>query len=113
MTCFRLKKDQVVDASTLLKWRTEHLDGDDVFAPEFLQQIIFVGVHSEDIHLESDTGKLFEDWHTLEIRYAPHLEVGNGPYCIYRGLLRSVWRVYDDRQLAFVQAIWPSPDGDG
>ena len=113
MTCLRLKKDQVVDASTLLKWRTEHLDGDDVFAPEFLQEIIFGGVEYGDVHLESDAKRLFEDWQTLKIRYVPHLDVGYGSYCIYRGLLHSVWRVYEDRQLAFVQAIWPSPDDDG
>ena len=109
----RLKKDQVIDASTLLKWRTDQLDGDDVFAPEFLQEMIFGGVQSEDLHLESDTEQVFEDWKTLKIRYVPHLDVGDGPYHVYRGLLHSVWRVYEDPQLAFVQATWPSTDDDG
>ena len=113
MTCLHLEKSQVIDASTLLNWRTDHLDGDDVFAPEFLREIIFVGVQFEDIHLENDTEILFEDWQTLTLRYVPHLDIGNGPYCIYRGLRHSVRRVYEDRQLAFVQAIWPSPDVDG
>ena len=112
MTCFRLKKDQAIDASTLLTWRTDYLDKDDVFAPEFLQEIIFGGVRFEDIHLDSDTKNLFEDWQTLKINYMPSLDVGNGPYYIHRGLLHSVWRVYGDRQLAFVQAMWPSTDDD-
>ena len=113
MTYFRLRKDQTIDASDLLRWRSEHLDEDDVFAPEFLQEIVFGGVNSEDIHLESDTEKLFEDWRTLKIRYLPHLDISDGPYYIHKRLLHSVWRVYGDRQLAFVQATWPSTDDDG
>ncbi len=113
MTCLRLENNQTVNASTLLTWRTNHLDKDDVFTPEFLHEIIFCGVQSEDVHLESDTGELFEDWQTLKIRYVPHLDVGNGPYYINNGILHSVWRVYEDRQLAFVQATWPSTDHDG
>ena len=113
MTCLRLKKDQTIDASTLLTWRTNHLDGDDVFAPDFLHEIIFGGVQFEDVHLDSDTEKLFEDWQTLRIRYVPHLDVVSGPYYIHRGLLYSAWRVYEDRQLAFVQATWPSTNDDG
>lgn len=109
----RLKKGQVIDASTLLKWRTNQLDGDDVFAPEFLQEIIFGGVQAGDVHLDGDTEKLFEDWQTLKIRYVPHFDIGDGPYYIHRGLLHSVWRVYEDRQLAFVQAMWPSTNDDG
>ena len=113
MTCLRLQKDQTIDASTLLTWRTDQLDRDDVFAPEFLQQTDFCGVQSQDVYLEIDTERLFKDWQTSRIRYAPHLDVGNGPYYISRGTLHSVWRVYEDRQLAFVQAIWPSTDNDG
>lgn len=113
VTCLRLQKDQTIDASTLLTWRTNQLDDDDVFAPEFLRQIIFCGVQSETVHLESDTEEVFEDWKTLDYRYVRYLDVDNGPYYIHRGDLHSIWRLYEDRQLAFVQAIWPSTDYDG
>ena len=76
VTCLRLQKDQTMDASILLTWRNDQLDKDDVFAPEFLQQIIFCGVQSEDFYLEMDTERLFKDWQTLRISYAPYLDVG-------------------------------------
>ena len=113
MTCFRPLNDQPIDANTLLAWRTDHLDEDDVFAPEFLEEIIFCGFHSRNLHLESDVKYVFRDWHTSRVRNVPYLCVDTGPYYISNSVLHSVWRVYEDRQLAFVQAIWPSTDNDG
>ena len=61
-----LKKGQVIDASTLLKLRTDHLDGDDVFAPEFPREIILVGVqYRGSLTSRAIPKELFEDWQTL------------------------------------------------
>ena len=79
VTCLRLQKDQTIDASTRLTWRTNQLDGYDVFVPEFFQEIVVCGVQSKDVYLESDTERLFKEWQTSRIRYALHLDVGNGP----------------------------------
>lgn len=110
MTCFRVQKNLTIDAGTLRAWRTDHLDEDDVLDPDFLQEIIFAGVKSDDVHLTSDAEKIFKDWQTLKVRYEPHLDVNNGPYYVDKGLLYSVWKVHEDRQLAFVQATWPATD---
>jgi hypothetical protein len=110
---FRLQKNQTINARTLRMWRTDHLDTDDVFQPEFLRHIIFGGVRSEDVHIENDTNQLFNDWQTLKVRFEPDLDISNGPYYVEGGLPHSVWKIYQDRQLAFVQAIWPSQNDHG
>ncbi len=110
VTCFRLPKDKAINASTLQTWRTDYLDVDDVFHPSFLQEIIFTGVDFNDIHLSSDTERLFQDWQTVRLRYELNLDVKSGPYYIHNGILHSVWKVEEDRQLAFVQAVWPVAD---
>ncbi|KAH8587274.1 amidase signature domain-containing protein [Bisporella sp. PMI_857] len=110
VTYFQIQKGQTIDASTLLTWRTKYLDLDDVFNSKFLQEIVFGGVESDDIHLTSDAEKLLEDWQTLNVRYQSHLDVNSGPYCVYNGQLHAVWKIYDDYQLAFVQALWPASD---
>lgn len=113
LTYFRLQKNQTINASTLQMWRTNHLDADDVFDPEFLRNIIFGGVWSGDVHIANDTDQLFNGWQTLKIRFEPDLDISNGPYYLENGVLHSVWKVYQDRQLAFVQAIWPSQNDHG
>lgn len=52
--------------------------------------------------------KLLAAWNTQDVLYQPHLDIPNGPYYISEGVLHSVWKVYDDYQLAFVQALWPA-----
>lgn len=112
MTYFRAHKDQIINASSLQAWRVEHLDGDEVFDRGFLREIIFGGIHSDDVQLSQDSEKVFQDWQIHKIKYEPHLNVTDGPYCVVRGLLHSVWRVYEDSQLTFVQSIWPSIDNN-
>ncbi|KAH8812887.1 amidase signature domain-containing protein [Xylogone sp. PMI_703] len=108
LTYFRLEKNQTINTSILQTWRTTYLDPDDVFEPEFLQHIIFGGVRSENVNIENDTSKLFNDWQTIQVHFESDVDISNGPYYLENGLLHSVWKVYQDRQLAFVQAIWPS-----
>lgn len=112
MTCFLAHKHQTINARTLKAWRSYYLDVDGVFDPAFLREIIFTGVRVDDIDLASDTEILFEQWQTLKVTYQPHVKVSDGPYCIDKGLLNTVWRVYEDTQLAFLQATWPSTDDD-
>jgi hypothetical protein len=112
-TYIHVHKRQRINASTLEAWRTDYLDRDDVFHVDFLQQIIFGGVSSNDVYLSEDTKKVFQEWNTLTVTYEPHLEIASGPYYVDKGCLHSVWKVYQDRQLAFVQATLPSLDSNG
>ena len=104
-TCFRVQKNQTIDAECLRAWRAI-LDHDDVFHPSFLQEVIFSG--TDDVHLESDTKDVFEAWETLHISFVTDLSISNGPYYVMNGAIYSIWRLYEDHQLAFVQATWPS-----
>lgn len=105
-TCFQVDGTSTIDAERLRSWRSMILDSDDVFHPAFLQEIIFGGVN--DVRLESDTCDVFESWETRKVSFAPGLSVENGPCYVIKDEIHSVWRVYEDRQLAFLQAIWPS-----
>lgn len=105
-TCFQVQGKFIIDANRLRAWRSNYLDEDDVFHPAFLQEIIFGG--SDDVYLESDTQDVFEAWETLKVSFVPHLSIAKGPCYVNKDVIHSVWRVYEDRQLAFVQAIWPS-----
>jgi hypothetical protein len=108
VTCLKAQKNQVINATTLQEWRVEFLDGDDVFDPAFLIQIMICGVDSNDINVTSDAQELLAAWNTQGIIYQPHLDIPNGPYYTSEGVLHSVWKIYDDYQLAFVQALWPA-----
>ena len=105
VTIFQVNENQTVDADDLRAWRASLLDEDDVFHPAFLQEIIFGGA---EVHLDSDVGGVFKSWETLHVTFAPHLHIADGPYLLKHNLIFSVWRVYEDCQLAFVQATWPS-----
>ena len=105
-TIFRVQENQTVNAECLRAWRANYLDKDDAFHPSFLQEVIFGG--ADDVHVESDTRDIFEAWETLHVTFVPHLGISTGPYYVKEDSIYSIWRVYEDRQLAFVQAIWPS-----
>ncbi|KAF2497085.1 hypothetical protein BU16DRAFT_581071 [Lophium mytilinum] len=112
VTCLRVQKNQTINASTLQAWRTEYLDEDDVFDSTFLQEIIFGGVKASELHVGNDAKELLKDWQTLVVRYEPDLDVSNGPHYCAQGYLHSVWKIYEGRQLPFVQATWPSAAGN-
>lgn len=109
-TCFRVEKNQTINADCLRAWRADYLDDDDAFHPSFLQEVIFGG--ADDVHLDTDTRDLFEDWGTLQVNLEPYLKIPNGPYYVKKDFIYSIWRVYEDRQLAFVHAIWPSTESE-
>ena len=108
-----MQKNQTIDAKTIQNWRAYHLELDDVFDSTFLQGIIFGGVTASELHLTNDTKELLRAWQTQTVTYEPNLNLDNGPYYIHEGRLYSVYKVYQDRQLAFVQATWPSTAADG
>jgi len=58
--------------------------------------------------INDDAQRVFNDWKTSKISFKPNLHIIDGPYYLNRGVLHSVWRVYEDYQLAFLQALWPS-----
>ncbi|KAK7224768.1 hypothetical protein V2G26_012771 [Clonostachys chloroleuca] len=106
-TCFRLQTNQTVDAGTLNAWRNHQLDHDDIFHPAFLERVIFNSVESDQVTLTDDAKQVLKDWNTTKVDFSPHLNLTSGPYYLDRGVFHSVWRVSEDPQLAFLEAIWP------
>uniref|UniRef100_A0A8H7K2H6 Amidase domain-containing protein n=1 Tax=Bionectria ochroleuca TaxID=29856 RepID=A0A8H7K2H6_BIOOC len=107
VTCFRLQTNQIIDAGTLNAWRNHQLDHDDVFHPAFLERVIFNSVESDQVTLTDDAKQVLKDWNTTKVDFSPHLNLTSGPYYLDRGVFHSVWRVFEDPQLAFLEAIWP------
>ncbi|KAI1258681.1 amidase signature domain-containing protein [Xylariaceae sp. FL1019] len=107
LTTFNVAKDQVIDVGTLQSWRTEVLDMDDVFHEHFLEDVVFVGVNSAELQLTSGAQSLLQEWGTKAIEYNANIAISNGPYLVNEGIFHSVWRVYEDYQLGFTQAVWP------
>ncbi|KAI0101049.1 amidase signature domain-containing protein [Nemania sp. FL0031] len=108
ITCFQVSKNSAINSRVLHLWRKVHLDQDDVFHPNFLQNVIFCGVEQSHINLTDDAKSLLGEWGTVTVEYESKIGVASGPYLVHLGTLHSVWKVYEDRQLAFSQSIWPS-----
>lgn len=104
--CLQVSQNQTIGADYLRTWRADILDKDDVVHPCFLQEVVFGG--TDDVHLGSDTEDVFKAWETRRVSFVPHLGGASGPCYIYNNDVYTVWRVYEDRQLAFVQSTWPS-----
>ena len=69
-------------------------------------------MQSTDVHLGGDTNQVFKDWQTSRIRFEPDVKINNGPYYTEKGSLHSVWRIYQDYHLVFVQAVLPMVESD-
>jgi hypothetical protein len=104
---FPVQKNRTIDAKTLSQWRTHHLNRDDCFHVENLEIVVFSGVQPTEIHITEDAQALFKDWDS-KIKYERDLQLRNGPCYAEKGVLYTIWKVYEDRQLAFVQSIWPA-----
>ncbi|MCJ1248407.1 hypothetical protein MMC30_005624 [Trapelia coarctata] len=84
----------------LKKFRIDRLDKDDIFQPEFLENIIFYGGRGDNIELDSDALNLLRSWKTVNISFVSgntlSQQVAPGPYIIYNGQLWQPWRIYED-----------------
>lgn len=110
-TCFRVEKNQIISADYVRAWRASYLNDDDAFDPALLKEVIFGGVdYVSDVQLEDDAQAIFKAWdtHFSNLVNGSDQSISNGPYLMKKDSVYSIWRVYDDRQLAFVQAMWPS-----
>lgn len=98
------------------KWVQQLVDGwsqtDDVFRPEFLQNIIFVTSEEQksgidDIHEELRTS-LGTEWSTFIQPEVDDYSITSGPFVLWNGQLCKAFRLYDDPQQAFVVATKPN-----
>ena len=102
----------VVDALDLKLLIQSYSRTDDVFSPAFLAGLIFYGPNANDTTLSKGVKQLLGDWHTQWTYFQPksqelHNPLEAGPCVVYDATIHTIWRVYDDPQLAFVRAVWP------
>ncbi|KAH8710031.1 amidase signature domain-containing protein [Phaeosphaeriaceae sp. PMI808] len=84
---------------------------DDVFRPEFLQNIIILSTEQQHADMGSIHDKLQSDWGTAwsaTIRPEADVEgLTSGPFIIWKGQLCKAFRLYDDSQHAFIVVTRP------
>ncbi|KAL9049449.1 MAG: hypothetical protein Q9162_007216 [Coniocarpon cinnabarinum] len=112
-TVFHVQKGWTIDATALITWRTDYLDKDDVFRPEFLRNVVFGGVQDGDILITGNAHEVLQKWNALSITYEPAIACDSGPYLVKKGMWHTVWKVVQDPQLAFILSIWPSRNQTG
>lgn len=111
-TVIPVPADGVIDAPYLKLLVQKYSETDDVFSPAFLAGLIFYGPNASDKILSNCVKQLLEDWHTQWTYFQPtpqelHDPLEAGPCVVYNGTIHTIWRIYDDPQLAFVRAVWP------
>ena len=102
----------VVDAPYLKSLVEEYFATDDVFSPTFREVVIFYGPNASYQSLSNGARQLLERWHTQRMYFQPTSQelrepLEAGPCFVYDLAIHTIWRIYDDPQLAFVQAVWP------
>ncbi|KAL9609128.1 MAG: hypothetical protein Q9167_006089 [Letrouitia subvulpina] len=104
---------KIVDANFLRTTIQDFIRTDDVFVPEFLQGIILCGARDSDIVRDGPLIELLQEWANKWIEILPPSKAtafAPGPYIVDGQALFQMWRVYDDYNLAFLNATWPSMD---
>ncbi len=102
----------VVDAPYLKILAQNYSRNDDVFSPAFLAGLVFYGPNASDTILSKSVKQLLGDWHTQWTYFQQtsqelHDPLETGPCVVYNATIHTIWRIYDDPQLAFVRAVWP------
>jgi hypothetical protein len=87
------------------------LGADDVFRPEFLQNILVISSEdqtSQIKNMQSRLGSLLgTEWISVVAPSAENEGIASGPFIMWRGELCKAFRLYDDPQQAFVMATKP------
>lgn len=105
-----------ITKSALQEFRTNVLDPDDVFRPEFYTTAVFVGAKEADFRIEPDALDQLAAWNVKSKTFVagdPAVPVAPGPYVFARGKTWQPWRVYYDFNACFMTAFKPAPQFPG
>lgn len=106
----------IISKSALLDFRSNVLDRDDVFQPEFCSNMVYYGSEKDDLEVKPDALEQLAAWHTKTqtfVTASPGVNVAPGPYVITRGRTWQPWRIYYDINATVMTAFKPAPDGSG
>jgi hypothetical protein len=110
------KSGQSISRLALREFRTNSLEKDDVFRPEFYCNIVFHGSKKEDLHIEPGALEELAMWKTKTRTFFigdPTANISPGPYAFSRGRTWQPWRIYHDSNGTFMCTFKPSPKGTG
>ena len=106
MTAIALEGQRQVSGA----WLQEALDNfrsfDDVFRNEFLQVVVFLSDHPEEVQIMEDAQAFLQSQSTEKVcLYTSSEGVKQGLFVAARGKLASVYKLYDDTQGAFLHSL--------
>lgn len=88
----------------------DYISRDDVFRPEFLEEIILTEVEGP-ARLTKDAAKLINDLGTRRVSFYSSDESKPapppGPYFVINGVLLEAWKLFDDVNEAFMSSLRP------
>lgn len=105
------KAGESLTASTLREFRTNVLNRDDVFRPEFFTNVVFVGAKEADLCIEPSALDELAIWGVKSKAFVAANGtpvVPPGPYVFGRGKTWQPWRIYHDFNSCFMTAFKPS-----
>lgn len=116
MIVYLTQPGEIISKSTLQQFRSNILDQDDVFQPEFLQNVLFYGSKEVDLTVNADAYEELEAWDTKRFKFAEKdstSSVSPGPYILAGGNTWQPWRIYRDFNATFMCTFKPAPNSTG
>jgi hypothetical protein len=109
------KPGQSISRLALREFRTNSLEKDDIFRPEFYCNIVFYGSKKEDLHIEPGALEELAAWKNTSTFFTgdPTANIAPGPYVFSKGRTWQPWRIYRDFNGTFMCTFKPSPKGTG
>ncbi|PSN64376.1 hypothetical protein BS50DRAFT_636567 [Corynespora cassiicola Philippines] len=109
-----------ISTSALRDFRTNTLQRDDVFQPDFCHNVVFYGSKEDGVEVEPGALEELQAWDVKTRTFlagdpsnGPAANVTPGPYVSFRGKTWQPWRIYNDLNACFMTALNPSPNTFG
>ncbi|KAH6630486.1 amidase [Chaetomium sp. MPI-SDFR-AT-0129] len=116
MVVYLVEPDQAISATDLRDFRTNVLDKDDVFQPEFCRNFVFYAPGDNNSKLQPEAKDELVAWNTKTMTFVRgdlSSKVAPGPYVSTRGRTWQPWRVYRDFNATLMCGFKPSSESPG
>ncbi|KAF2120079.1 amidase [Lophiotrema nucula] len=103
-----------ITKKALSEFRSSRLDRDDVFQPDFYENLVFFGARREDVHIDSAANDMLQSWGVKTQTFVPGsstVDVPSGPYVYVDEKTWQPWRTYHDFNACFMVAFKPQTTG--
>lgn len=98
-----------ITGSYLSQFREKVLNLDDVFQPQFLHNIVFLGCEGTEVEWHASATAILKSWGVQKWTFVNNheLRLPPGPYVSYVMRVWQIWRVYADENLTMVTTFKP------